>query len=412
MGYVSPRGDEITIVIEKLSAAASSCERGELDEKRWVTGPGRATFKLQGSFRSLKTLALWASDFSVRTAGQMPPDGGLFRKLPEVEVVDGAVTLDIEEDHVYTLSTIRTAAKGTAPPSPPREAFPAVYQDDFEACQLSSIPKLLAPMAGAFECVEPSTPSARAGTRVVIQRVPAKAMCTRGDVMPYAILGDAFRTDYNVSVDILLEGPAGGGAFVGARVKGPVAGGTAMDGVLVAVNDSHWRVSVSNVAGLSSNVSAFGPLPPAVRGRPGSWRRLALSVSGTQASAALDDHALFAGMTIPPPRAHASGQVMGTAIPLGQGGYVRHTFHLSVIIFLLGSALRRLRSALSGRRRRDRRGKSSLCSGPATPSPASTTCESRADDVCHNMADVASFGVHRLMSQAWSPSACRGLAAA
>ena len=39
----------------------------------------------------------------------------------------------------------------------------------------------------------------------------------------------------------------------------------------------------------------------------------------------------------------------------------------------------------SGRRRRDRRGKSSLCSGPATPSPASTTCESRADDVCHTV---------------------------
>ena len=100
VGYVSPRGDEITLVIEKLSAAASSCERGELDEKRWVTGPGRATFKLQGSFRSLKTLALWASDFSVRTAGQMPPDGGLFRKLPEVEVVDGDAARHVDHEQV------------------------------------------------------------------------------------------------------------------------------------------------------------------------------------------------------------------------------------------------------------------------------------------------------------------------
>ena len=33
----------------------------------------------------------------------------------------------------------------------------------------------------------------------------------------YAVIGDGFRTNYNVSIDVLLSS---GGVFVGARVKG------------------------------------------------------------------------------------------------------------------------------------------------------------------------------------------------
>ena len=274
-----------------------------------------------------------------------------------------------------------------------------MYSDDFEDCELSTIPKYISPMSGAFDCVDssssspsPSSFSSQKGEkgqhgggdqgakqgegqqaiykgkakgkgkgRALRQVAPAMAICDRGDVMPYAVLGDGFRTTYNVSIDFLLpppptEGGGGGrgegeeeeeaGVFVGARAKGPVGALTAMSGVFLAVNSTGYRVALSignltlqtkaqhhassaaaSTAGSAEGGGAGWPtvllegvLPAAARGH-GLWRRVSLAVEGTTARATVDSGVLFEELTVPSPQEHYTSIVAKHIVPLGKGGY-------------------------------------------------------------------------------------------
>ena len=55
-----------------------------------------------------------------------------FRRLDDVSVdPNGTVTIELETDAVYTISTFRNATKGIPTPSP-SAPFPLPYADDFE----------------------------------------------------------------------------------------------------------------------------------------------------------------------------------------------------------------------------------------------------------------------------------------
>jgi galactosylceramidase len=440
--YVGPAtpqspGGGLTIVIEKMDEAESRCQRGSRPTgQQAITAAENATFTLRGlgglaaqgpaggslshgrlHVGAAESLAVWASHF-----GGDEPGAGLFTRLPDAVVVDGAVSIEVLPNWAYTLSTVRTASKGgekggdtaagrdasgdsrgdasgdvstsepTAagqrlqprkqpmrqpPLSPPPGHFPWRYADDFEQCALSGLPRFVAPMAGAFECE--MSAGGRAGGRgtVLRQRAPALAICDRGDVMPYAIIGDGFRTTYNVSVDVLLppaQSPAravpaaaaaaaagakagaeagaeeavggggggdggDGGAFIGARTKGPVGSFTGMDGVFFAVNNTGWHVALK-VGALGGGVGGGGwhggphgvlasgplPLPPAQdsdRPAEGTWHRLSLVVSGTTATASIDGVVVAPALAIPAPYEHYTGRVgtFSNGIGLGKGGY-------------------------------------------------------------------------------------------
>ena len=340
--YVGPStsqlpGGDLTIVIEKMDASESKCERGQRPgDKIAITEVENATFVVSGFYGVVlpHTMTVWASHF-----GGGDPTHGLFTQLPDTPVVGGTVTISVLPNWAYTLSTVRTATKGgkatgtlrseaEAPPLPGR--FPTAYFDTFDQCALSSIPKYLAPLAGAFECL--AAGGGRSG-RAVRQASPAKAICDRGDVRPYAIIGDGFRTMYNVSIDVLLPATAAAapplgkavagehGAFVGARTKGPVGSGTGMDGVFFAVNATGWHVAlqVSAIGGSCAGVLASGVLP--VSAMAGTWRRLSLNVSGAVATAFIDDSIVVSALKIPVPYDHHTAKVTGEVVSLGKGGY-------------------------------------------------------------------------------------------
>ncbi|PWA16372.1 hypothetical protein CCH79_00004458 [Gambusia affinis] len=86
-----------------------------------------ATFQLKGSFASIKELQVWRSHFDFKAKKH-----SLFEKLPPVKLVDGSFTLNLAEDEVYTLTTIRTGQKGSFPEPPPSARFPKVYKDNFD----------------------------------------------------------------------------------------------------------------------------------------------------------------------------------------------------------------------------------------------------------------------------------------
>ncbi len=338
VSYASPSGEDVTIVVEKMDANVSRCQRGQRPADRLaVTRAENVTFDVRGGFadegrqgfgRVPGNVTLWASHF-----GGDERDAGLFLRRADVPVVDGTVTIEVWPNWAYTLSSIRTASKaGQASvvqgrresererprPSPPQGQFPCAYNDDFDQCVPHSIPKYVAPLAGAFECV--AAPGGRSGL-VVRQMSPAMSICDRGDVTPYAIVGDGFRTEYTVSLDVLLPS-SGGGAFVGARTKGPVGSGVGMDGVFFAVNATGWHMAlnISGVVGAGTIASGLLPRPP---GRAESgWRRLSLAVSGARATASVDGvPVVAAGVPVPAPREHHTAKVAGVVVALGEGGY-------------------------------------------------------------------------------------------
>jgi hypothetical protein len=152
-------------------------------------------------------------------------------------------------------------------------------------------------------------------------------------VTPYAVIGDGFRTEYNVSIDVLLPTPStavgggGGGAFVGARTKGPVGSGVGMDGVFFAVNVTHWHMALNISAVAGADTIASGVLPTSLLlstllSTPSNkWRRLSLAVSGMSATASVDGVVVVAGVKVPAPRDHHTAMVAGFEVDLGQGGY-------------------------------------------------------------------------------------------
>ena len=363
VSYVSPSGEDVTIVVEKMDANESMCERGGRPEDRIaVTSAENVTFDLRDVILGGKipggggggrggvvvggisevlagNLTLWASHFG----GEEPGDD-LFLRMADVTIVDGKVTIEAKPNWAYTLSSVRTASKGgkdsivgdgrvaakrTAPTAANAVGkFPFIYSDDFDHCALYSIPKYVAPMAGAFECVAANdnvNVSSEILHGVVLRQMsPTKAICDRGDVTPYAVLGDGFRTEYNVSIDVLLTNEGGGGAFVGARTKGPVGSGVGMDGVFFAVNATRWRMSLNISGVMGPGTIASGVFPPSLGSFPPSnskWRRLSLAVSGTSATASVDGVVVARKVEVPAPRDHRTAMVAGFQVDLGKGGY-------------------------------------------------------------------------------------------
>lgn len=319
VSYINDSGG-FSIVVEKMDADQSNCERGSrLDERIRVTSVENATFVIPDGIVN-DSLVLWVSHF-----GGSESDEDLFVQNPDVPVVNGEVTLEILPNHVYTLSTLRTAQKGSTIITS-MGSFPSTYTDDFETCTLDSIPKFIAPMAGSFECVTSS--SERSGI-VLRQTTPAKSICDRGDVLPYVVIGDGFRTSYNISIYVLLPKSINtrSGAFVGARTKGPVGannGASGMDGVFFAVNEVSWWV-VLNVSALNEaeEVVASGELPEEAGCEIGKWWELRLIVKDTKGMAFVNGVGVTGeAFEIPDPEEERyTGPVEGDVIDLGPGGY-------------------------------------------------------------------------------------------
>ena len=354
--YVDREERELTIVIEKMDANESNCERGSrpADQVRSVT-PENATFVLMDGNLLLSsevtTLAAWSSKF-----GGEELDAHLFQKMDDVMLTrwkNGTITLELEllPNFAYTVTTVRNGTKGgvatkrdgakeevSGPavdnmfPATLPATFPATYVNHFDDCAASSMPMYLAPMAGAFECV---TSSGGRNGMSVRQTAPAMSICDRGDVLPYAILGDGFRTEYNITVDVLLPlATTSGGAFVGARCKGPVGSGVGMDGVYFAVNASGgWQMALQISAlidgkndshsshGNTSRVVATGLLLPEDGGCGHLWCELSLVVSKTIATASINGIVVAHEIKIPTPYDHFTAEVAGDVVNLGKGGY-------------------------------------------------------------------------------------------
>ena len=157
---------DFSIVIEKMSRDHSPCCRPGLPA--FFAGPETATFTLVGAPAKAASLNLWRTHWSFGAPGDATSE---FINMGPVPVTAGTVTIAIDVDSLYTLTTLSTGVKGGFPASPPQALFPGAHADDFDACAPGAEAPYFSDQNGAFECVASADP----GRGIVMrQQTPLK----------------------------------------------------------------------------------------------------------------------------------------------------------------------------------------------------------------------------------------------
>jgi hypothetical protein len=272
---------DFSVVVEKMSRAHSSCVRPTPPD--FVVLAEDVTFLLRGGLAAARTLALWRTHWAFDDADAAAAE---FERQPDIAVgADGAFTLRVEVDSLYTVTTLLAAgAKGAPSPSPPAPSqasqFPAWVEDDFEACAPPAEAPLFCDQSGAFECVDSGDP--RRGV-VMRQAVPVKPIGWGGDVRPHSLVGH--RDAVNSSLQVAVSLPdANATALLGLRMRALIDS----QGVVFGVNASapEWAVwsSVSNAGHAQAFARGALPAPLGV----GAWHALRLDANGSLLRAWVD----------------------------------------------------------------------------------------------------------------------------
>lgn len=185
---VSPEGD-YSVIMETRDASGPQTLRLGI-------GPGLAS----------GALCVWRSNAAEQ-----------FVRQADVTPADGVVTVTLEPDAIYSLSTTRGQQKGGFADAPPARAFPFPYYETFDSYAdpraHGGLPRYTADIAGVFELSE--RPDGKG--RCIRQVIPAPTNSWAPDWLPYTILGDRDWSDYEVSCDVWLG--AGETAAVMGRVN-------------------------------------------------------------------------------------------------------------------------------------------------------------------------------------------------
>lgn len=80
------------------------------------------------------SLALFFFQKVIWPKWEEPNAAGLDLRVFFSQLLDsgGAFTLELQEDELFTLTTLTTGGKGSCPPPPESQPFPQVYDDDFD----------------------------------------------------------------------------------------------------------------------------------------------------------------------------------------------------------------------------------------------------------------------------------------
>ncbi|CAK6969988.1 galactocerebrosidase isoform X2 [Scomber scombrus] len=278
---LTDRKGNLTVVIETMTHDHSVCIRPPLLPFN-VTAQN-ATFQLKGSFVSIKELQVWRSQFNFKT--KKP---SFFEKLTPLKLSDGTFTLNLAEDEVYTLTTVKTGQKGSYPNPPPSARFPKVYKDDFNVRTppFSEAPDF-ADQTGVFEYyVNLTDPGPHVFTlRQVLTQRPV-TWATDAD-QTISVIGDYQWQNVTVTCDVFMEKVKTGGVFIAARVdKGGQSVRSAKGVFFWVFADGTYKVT-NDLAG--QTVLAEGQSGTRAYG----WHTLSLTVQGQYASGKLNGYPLW-----------------------------------------------------------------------------------------------------------------------
>ena len=159
VSLVSPDGQDLTIIIETVTAAE----------------PQALSLRLAGKLARISALHAWTT-----------VEGAVFQHGADVPVVKGVVTVTVPPNAVWTLSTTTGQAKGTGSPIPTQTAFPMPYKDDFESYPEDTLAKYFSDLHGSYAVF-----TAADGNKVLRQQagnIAPKSTHGGASVLPWASL--------------------------------------------------------------------------------------------------------------------------------------------------------------------------------------------------------------------------------
>ncbi len=274
-------GDDYSIIVETKGAAAAQ-------QVRFQVGGGL----------SAKALCVWRSNAREQ-----------FVRQADIQPEDGAFTLTLDPDSVYSLSTTRGQQKGSFDRIPEPLPFPFPYYETFEQYgtprNWGFLPRYFADIVDAFELVERPD---RQG-KCLRQVVPAPTISWAPDWQPYTILGDEKWQDYEISADVYLN--PGDSAGLMGRVNHVGTGyGIIPKGYFLQLRDDgqcrlvaiRGKIDKKKAVGDAEQQALIkagkdeGEGGEKVLGTvqlsgigPGQWHRLKLRFEGTTITALVDD---------------------------------------------------------------------------------------------------------------------------
>lgn len=173
----APEGGDYSVLIETMDAKE----------------PHRGRFNVKGGI-SNRDLACWRSVFG----------GETFVRQSDVPVRDGAFTLELQPNCVYSLTTTRGQGKGS--PSghiPPKTPFPLPFAAAFNEEALHQPGRFFCDVHGTFLVTERADHQGRCLSQTTLrQGIPWGARA----FSPQTIVGDINWKDYRAAVDIQLPG--------------------------------------------------------------------------------------------------------------------------------------------------------------------------------------------------------------
>ena len=194
---------------------------------------------------------------------------GTFVHCQEMVPVNGTLTLNLEGESAYSITTTTGQRKGTPVHAIPAAArFPMPYSENFDASEPAALPKYFMDQKGTFEVAD----GGRTG-KCLKQIVPAKGIMWNGSIlMPHTIFGDNLWKDYELSADVKI---AGGETGIGGRYDDMGKMGC----WLSLAASGKWSVSYH------SDVLASGTL---AKFDTGAWHRLKIGFAGERMTAFID----------------------------------------------------------------------------------------------------------------------------
>ncbi|ESO82898.1 hypothetical protein LOTGIDRAFT_92651, partial [Lottia gigantea] len=234
--FISPDRNDFTIVIETGTFNHSHCRKVIPPFK---VQPQDVTFKLAGSLGNLSSLNAWYTKLTFDGS-----DSTIFQQR-SIQVVNNVISLKLDVDEIWTLTTITTGCKGQHPIPPPSKPFPLPYFDNFDVYPIYSEAYNLVQQSGIYEVTEVDGEH-----KMVIRQMSLEKPVAwqQSDLLgpTIDIIGN-----YNWYVTTLINAPINGtsGLFVASRVLSRGLDTKPNSGVYFFIFPSNQTYIVSGNAG-------------------------------------------------------------------------------------------------------------------------------------------------------------------
>ncbi|XP_019497908.1 PREDICTED: galactocerebrosidase isoform X1 [Hipposideros armiger] len=277
----------LTIIIETMSHRHSMCIRPILPY--FNVSHQFATFVLKGSFSKIPELQVWSTKLGKSS------ERFLFKQLDSLWLLDsnGSFTLELQEDELFTLTTLTSGSKGSYPLPPKSQPFPSIYKDDFNVDYpfFSEAPNF-ADQTGVFEYfMNIEDPGEHRFTlRQVLNQRPITWAADASNTISF--IGDYNWSNMRIECDVYIETPKKGGVFIAGRVnKGGIwIRGAAGIFFWIFANGT-YRVT-GDLAGWF--IYALGKAEVTAQ----KWYTLALTISGDHSSGRLNGKPLWTDIRV------------------------------------------------------------------------------------------------------------------